>query len=192
MIKPPLPAVRRRFREDGWSPEVQRDFIEALAESGSVALAAQHVNRSASTAYRLRARPDAHVFRAAWQAATDLAYRQLHELAMDRIVNGVEAPVLYKGEHCYQKTVYSDRLLMFMLGHLRPERPAAAGVPELPPPADGSAMTLALAALDAANAPVIAAREAAARLTQRRAMRQSRLTQRAEAEAGTGEHTSPA
>lgn len=117
------PAIRHRFREDGWTAVVQREFVEALAESGSVAQACRVVGRSASTAYRLRARPDAHAFRAAWSAATAMAYRQVFELAMDRVVGGQETPVFYDGEHVGFKTVHSDRLLCFMLDHLRPERP---------------------------------------------------------------------
>jgi len=109
------PSLRR-------TPEIQRDFIEQ-ALTGSVERAAQNVGRSASSAYRLRSRADAASFRAAWSAATTLAYGRVHESAMDRIVNGIETPVFDKnGERTGSKTVHSDRLRMFMLTHLRPDR----------------------------------------------------------------------
>lgn len=124
----PQAVVPLRYREDGWTPDVQRAFIEALAASGSVARACGVVRRSASTAYRLRARPDAHAFRAAWSAATALAYRQVFEIAMDRIVEGQEIAVFHDGERVGFKTVHSDRLLCFMLDHLRPDGPAPVAV----------------------------------------------------------------
>src|SRR5688500_4764555 len=111
----PLPLTRR-VRCDGWTIETQRLFIETLAVTGSVTAAAQEVGRSPSSAYRLRARPEAHAFRAAWAAAQALAYQRLHEIAMDRIVNGVEEPVFDRTGTCvFRKTVYNDKLLMFML-----------------------------------------------------------------------------
>src|SRR3546814_9457094 len=48
-----VPVLKKR-RKDGWSPDKQRAFIEALADSGSVATAAQSVGLSESSAYRLR------------------------------------------------------------------------------------------------------------------------------------------
>ena len=45
--RPPLPEfepVPRKFRHDGWTPERQRAFIAALADTGSVSRAAAMVN----------------------------------------------------------------------------------------------------------------------------------------------------
>src|SRR3546814_5344716 len=53
-----VPVLKKR-RKDGWSPDKQRAFIEALADSGSVATAAQRVGMSESSAYRLRRAPGA-------------------------------------------------------------------------------------------------------------------------------------
>lgn len=117
----PLPAIHHRYRATGWTPDVQRDFIHALAACGSVVEACRVVNRSASSAYRLRARPAAQAFRNAWNAAQATAYRQVLELAMDRAVLGIEQPVYHKGEQVGFKTTHSDRLLCYLLGHLRPE-----------------------------------------------------------------------
>jgi hypothetical protein len=46
---------------------------------------------------------------------------------MDRALNGVDAPVFYHGEKVGERTVYNDRLLMFMLKNRAPERFAAGG-----------------------------------------------------------------
>jgi len=124
------PAIHHRYREDGWTPEVQSNFIHALAACGSVAEACRVVNRSATTAYRLRAKPEARGFREAWTAATAMAYRQALALAMDRMVIGLEEPVYHSGEQIGFRTTHSDRLLCFMLDHLRPERLAVAAHPD--------------------------------------------------------------
>ena len=48
--RPPLPEFtpvpRKTARHDGWTPERQRAFIEALADTGSVRRAASMVNMS--------------------------------------------------------------------------------------------------------------------------------------------------
>lgn len=129
----PLPAIHHRYREDGWTPDVQRKFIHALAACGSVVEACRVANRSASSAYRLRANPAAQAFRDAWTAATGMAYRQVFDLAMDRAVLGVEQPVYHRGEQVGFKTTYSDRLICHLLDHLRPAAPkivAAARHPD--------------------------------------------------------------
>ena len=47
--RPPLPdfaPVPLRYRHDGWTPERQRGFIEALADTGCVSRATATVNMS--------------------------------------------------------------------------------------------------------------------------------------------------
>ena len=55
-----------RTRADGWTPERQAAFLGALAETGSVVAAARRVGMARETAYRLRRKPDAGSFAAAW------------------------------------------------------------------------------------------------------------------------------
>ena len=46
-ILPPFaPVPREKDRSNGWKPEVQRAFIEALAETGSVRAACRRVARA--------------------------------------------------------------------------------------------------------------------------------------------------
>lgn len=67
---PAFAAVPVRARKDGWTPVRQADFLGALAETGSVAQAARRVGLSRETAYRLRRKPGAGGFAAAWDALT--------------------------------------------------------------------------------------------------------------------------
>jgi len=69
--KPELPDFRPVLRHDGWPPERQRAFIDALADTGSVKHAAKVVNMSSEDAYYLRRQPGAEEFAAAWLAALD-------------------------------------------------------------------------------------------------------------------------
>ena len=69
---PAFEPVPRKYRHDGWTPERQRAFIGALADTGSVSRAARYVNMSPEGAYYLRRRPGAESFPRAWEAALDL------------------------------------------------------------------------------------------------------------------------
>ncbi|WPZ04556.1 hypothetical protein T8S45_03175 [Blastomonas marina] len=121
-----LPAFisvpRQKDRANGWKPDVQRSFIEALADTGSVKAACRKVGRAEVGAYILRRHPEAASFRAAWQAALDLGMQRIEDVAMDRALNGVEVPVYSYGKLVGARTVYNDRLLMFMLRNRAPER----------------------------------------------------------------------
>lgn len=121
--RPPIPEftpVPRKYRHDGWTPERQRAFIDALAETGSVGRAARRLNMSAEGAYYLRRQPGAESFRAAWTAAIDFGVQNLTDIAMERAIDGVPVPVFWKGEQVGEKRSYNDRLLMFMLRHRQP------------------------------------------------------------------------
>lgn len=95
-------------RHDGWTLERQADFIGHLAETRSVLAAARAVSMSRESAYRLRRRPGAAGFAAAWDAAlnrpadplpgprakvTDLP-------AVYRIEAGLIQVILYAGRYC--------------------------------------------------------------------------------------------
>ena len=115
------PIPRAKERSNGWKPQVQRAFIEALADTGSVASACRQVGRAEVGAYLLRRHPEAASFRAAWQAALDLGMQRIEDVAMDRALNGVEVPVYSYGKLVGSRRVHNDRLLMFMLRNRAPE-----------------------------------------------------------------------
>ncbi len=116
------PVPRLKQRSNGWTPAVQCAFIEALADTGSVASACRAVGRADHGAYLLRRHPEAHEFRAAWQAALDLGVQRIEDVAMERALNGVEVPVYSYGKLVGTRVVHNDRLLMFLLRNRAPER----------------------------------------------------------------------
>lgn len=77
--RPPRTPLRRRIpafhpvpvgkRHDGWTPARQAAFIGMLYQTRSVAAAARAVGMGRESAYRLRKRPGAAGFAAAWDAA---------------------------------------------------------------------------------------------------------------------------
>lgn len=119
--------VRRRPRHDGWTEEKQRRFIEMLADTGLVSVAAKAVGMSREGANRLRRSPHGAAFARAWDAARHHAGGALEDIAFERAVEGVEHNVFDEcGNVVCTKRVYNDRLLMFLLRHLKPERYGAA------------------------------------------------------------------
>ncbi|WP_209347822.1 hypothetical protein [Pontixanthobacter sp. CEM42] len=121
------PVPRQCNRHDGWTEQRQRDFIEALADTGSVHAACKAVNMSQPGAYQLRRQPGAETFRAAWQAALDLGVQVVEDVAMERALHGIEVPVISHGKRYGSRRIYNDRLLMFILRNRAPERFAEGG-----------------------------------------------------------------
>lgn len=119
---PEFEPARLRARHDGWTPERQADFIQALAESACVADACRAVGMSERSAYSLRARPDAISFRNAWDAALDFSIRRLFDAVLSRAINGVAVPVFYQGEQVGERRRYDERLAMFLLRYRDPVR----------------------------------------------------------------------
>ena len=151
--------VARRPRADGWSPDVQRRFVEALADTGLVTAACEAVDMSVQSAYRLRRAPGAESFARAWDAAIDDATDHLAAVAFSRALEGVEVPVFDRdGCRIGARRQVNDRLLMFLLRAYRPERfggverpqrtpPARPAAPAAPPHRAPPALAQAMAAL---------------------------------------------
>lgn len=127
---PDFTPVPRKYRYDGWTPERQRAFIAALAETGSVKAACRRINMSQEGAYYLRRQNGADSFRAAWAAALDHGVQNLADIAIDRAIEGVSVPVFWRGEQVGEKRWYNDRLLMFILKHHLPVRYGTKPLPE--------------------------------------------------------------
>jgi hypothetical protein len=117
--RPPLPyfapVPRKCLRHDGWTPDRQRAFIEALADTGCVKVAARMVNMAHASAYALRRQPGAEGFRRAWDAALDLGLQVLKDEAFDRALNGQLVPVFVAGRLIGFRRKKNDALLMFCL-----------------------------------------------------------------------------
>lgn len=119
---PEFEPVPTRPRFDGWTPQRQADFIQALAESACVADACRAVGMSERSAYALRARADAVSFRNAWDTALDYSLRRLSDAVLSRAINGVAVPVFFRGEQVGEKRFYDERLAMFLLRRRDPAR----------------------------------------------------------------------
>ena len=147
-----LPVLRRP-REDGWTPQKQRDFITALADSGCVAHAAREVSMSPKSCYRLRRSPGAENFAAAWDAAMANAGRMLIDIAFDRAINGSEEPIFDRdGQRVGRRMRHNDRMMMFLMRAYMPDRFRHAHLstiqpheqpPTLPPPVGQALLRLA-------------------------------------------------
>lgn len=87
-LPPREPRPRRRIplfhpvpvgpRHDGWTIERQARFIGMLAQTRSVIAAARAVGMGRESAYRLRKRPGAAGFAAAWDAALGRERETVH------------------------------------------------------------------------------------------------------------------
>jgi hypothetical protein len=119
---PEFEPAHPRPRWDGWTPERQARFIQALGESACVAEACRAVGMSERSAYALRARVDAISFRNAWETALDYGVRRLSDATLSRAINGVAVPVFFKGEQIGEKRYYNERLAMFLLRYRDPMR----------------------------------------------------------------------
>ena len=109
------PVPRKTRRHDGWTPERQKAFIAALADTGSVKRAARWVNMSPEGAYWLRRQNGSESFRRAWECALDFGVQRLKDEAFDRALNGQLSPVFVGGKLKGFRRVKNDRLLMFCL-----------------------------------------------------------------------------
>ena len=118
--RPPLPdfaPVPRRYRHDGWTPERQKAFIAALAETGCVERAARMVNMAQANCYTLRRAPGAEAFRRAWDAALDFGLKRLKDIAFERAIEGYLVPVFVGGRLMGFRRKHNDALLMFCPRH---------------------------------------------------------------------------
>lgn len=108
----PVPGCQR---SDGWTPERQVAFIEALAQSGCVTEACAAVGKSRQAAYRLRTDPRAASFRLAWERALTVAIRRIADNAYSRALNGVVTPIFFQGEQVGERIRHDERLVMFLM-----------------------------------------------------------------------------
>ena len=73
-----------------WTPALQRQFLEHVADTGSVRIAADRVGMSSSAAYQLKQRPEGTAFRLGWGAAVLIARARLADELLDRAIYGHE------------------------------------------------------------------------------------------------------
>jgi len=85
-------GVQRRVgRPSDWTAEKADRFVEVLADSCNVSLAARSVGRSVGNVYIQRSKDSA--FRAAWDQALSIGYARLELMMLERALHGVEKAV---------------------------------------------------------------------------------------------------
>lgn len=82
------PYLHRRPRRNSITPDLQRRFVATLAATGIVKQAAVSIGRSLEALYKLRARPGAEGFAAAWDEALAWGAERLEDCALERALNG--------------------------------------------------------------------------------------------------------
>jgi hypothetical protein len=125
--------VPLRRRSGGLTPEKQRQFVEALADTGVAREAAARVGLSEQAINRVRRRADARSFDRACEAAHRLGARQLRSVAFERAIEGTLRGHYYRGERISEERVFDNRLLVYLLGkteHLIEEREESRAVVE--------------------------------------------------------------
>jgi hypothetical protein len=110
--------VSTRHRIDGWTPQKQREYVEALADSGVARYAAARVGMSEQSASRLRRRSDARSFDLACEAAVRIGARRIRSIAYERAIEGSIKRHYYHGELKSEERVFDNRLLVYLLGKL--------------------------------------------------------------------------
>lgn len=117
---------RRTGRRSDWTQEMSDQFIETLADTCNVTLAAASIKRSIANVYKWRGK-DAS-FRAAWERALAVGYSRLELMLLERALHGVEKVVVARDGTSSVMREYPDRVALTLLrlhrdGVARTEQP---------------------------------------------------------------------
>ena len=119
------PYLHAAPRANSITPERQRQFIATLAATGIVTQAARSIGKSMEALYKLRARPGAEGFAAAWDAALERGVQRLEDCALERALQGTPTPIVSGGKLLGTWNKPDNALLRFLLQHRLPARYAA-------------------------------------------------------------------
>ena len=115
----PLPEhVLARYRHDGWTPDRQRHFLEAIAEGRTVEQACRHVDLTVSSAYALRKRAAGAAFALGWRAAQLHAREALQDRMWTRALDGYTETTTRPDGSVIARHKFDNRLAMAMLTRL--------------------------------------------------------------------------
>lgn len=78
------PYLHKRPRSNSITPDLQRCFVAALAATGIVTQAAKSIGKSMEAIYKLRQKPGAEGFAAAWDEALQWGVLRLEGCAIER------------------------------------------------------------------------------------------------------------
>jgi len=127
------PAPHVAPRRNSITAPRQRAFIAELAATGIVAEAARRIGASLEALYKLRHKPGAEEFAAAWDVAVDRGVMRLEDGALARAIEGEERMVVSAGQVLGTERRHNEALVMFFLRNRRPERYAPATLADLRP-----------------------------------------------------------
>jgi hypothetical protein len=114
-----LPALADRAqRYDGWTPDRQRAFLEAIAEGHTVGSACRLVGMAPSSAYALRRRAAGAAFALGWRAATLLAREKVADTLLARAIDGQVETLTRPDGATWSRHRYDNRLASTMLARL--------------------------------------------------------------------------
>lgn len=82
------PYIHARPRRNSITPDLQRRFVATLAATGIVVQAARSIGKSMEALYKLRARPGAEGFAAAWDEAAGWGLLRLEDCAIEAALRG--------------------------------------------------------------------------------------------------------
>ncbi len=109
-------------RGNSITPERQRRFVATLAATGIVSQAARAIGKSMEALYKLRHKPGAEGFAAAWDAALERGMQRLEDCALERSLKGTPTPIVSGGKLLGTWDKPDNNLLRFMLQHRRSGR----------------------------------------------------------------------
>lgn len=116
------PYIHTAPRRNSITPERQRAFIAMLAATGIVTQAARHIGASLEALYKLRNKPGAEHFSAAWELAIDRGIARLEDCALERAIEGEPREVIRNGEVVARWVRHDTALLLFLLRQRRARR----------------------------------------------------------------------
>lgn len=115
---PPTDAAGRTQRHDGWTPNRQRTFLEAVAEGLSTETACRIADMSPSSAYGFKKRAAGRAFALGWRAAQLLGRERIADTLLDRAVNGFTETVTRANGDVIERHRYDNRMATAMLARL--------------------------------------------------------------------------
>lgn len=119
---PEFTPVPLRARADGWTPLRQAEFLGHLAETRCIKRAAARVGMSRESAYRLRRKPGAEEFAAAWDAILGAPGTPRPKVTLDRLFQQIREgrlrPVLRSGLYVGTLKKPDNRALLQALARL--------------------------------------------------------------------------
>lgn len=120
------PVPRGAKRWNGLTELKQRTFIQLLADSGSVTMAANAIGTSTSAMYSLRRGEGAESFAAAWEAAIDIGARRVLDTLVEHAIHGTPETIIQGGEVVAERRRFNHRAMMWIVSQRFPEQYGSA------------------------------------------------------------------